>query len=315
MMLAVHQLFAALLLAEPRGEAPHVPLPPVNLGGSNFLDGVARPGAFFRGFVSAGSAPRFYDDNGRSRPGAHSLSTVVAVTHAGFLLPHRVLGGYWGADLLVPVVHVTVNHDGDVASATGLGDVVASPLVIQWPGAHVDARPAFASRLSLSLVVPTGSYNQRAGVNTSSGVFSVNPYYAFTVMLTDKLETSWRFHYLWSAPNPRPTGNYGAEQVQSGQAVHANAALSFALSPQARVGVAGYFLAQTTAARIDGHAVSRARERVVGVGPAIRLSLGTFQITLSAFWELAAASRPAGFRAGLSLVKLWSIEPRRRRPA
>lgn len=313
-MLAV-QLLSALLIAEPGAGAPHVPLPPVNLGGSNFMDGVAGPGAFARALVTVSSAPRFYDAHGSPRAGAHALSTVVAIGHAGVLLPYRALGAYWGADLLVPVVHVDVHHDGVATSATGLGDVVASPLVIQWPATRGEGRPAFASRLSLSLVLPTGSYNQQAGLNTGSGVFSINPYYAFTILFTEKFETSWRLHYLWNGTNRRPTAHYEAESIQPGQAFHANGAISYALTPQVRVGAAGYVLAQTTGARVDAHPASRTRERVAALGPGVRLTQGSFQITLNAFWEFAAVGRPAGFRAGISLVKLWSIEPRPRRPS
>lgn len=303
-MLVLRLLSATLLAAEPPVVVPHVPLPAVNLGGSNFMDGVAGPGLFTRGFVTVGGASRFRDALGRRRAGDHALSTVAVIAHAGFLLPYRLLGAHWGADLLVPVVHVGVRHDGEAASATGLGDVVASPLVLQWPAAPAVGRPAFASRLALSLVLPTGAYDPRTAVNTGSGVLAVNPYYAFTVMFGDRLETSWRLHYLWNAPNARPAAAYGADRVQAGQAFHANAAISFALTPRARVGLAGYFLAQTTDARIDGHAVARSRERVVGLGPGLRVALGEFQLTLTASWEFAAADRPEGFRAGLNIVRI-----------
>lgn len=314
-MLAPRLLSATLLAAEPPAAAPHVPLPAVNLGGSNFMDGVAGPGLFARGFVTVGGASSFRDADGRPRAGDHALSTVTAIGHAGFLLPYRLLGAHWGADLLVPVVHVAVRRDGEATAATGLGDVVASPLVIQWPGAPAEGRPAFASRLALSLVLPTGAYDPRAGVNTGGGVLGINPYYAFTIMFGTRLETSWRLHYLWNAPNTRPAAAYGAERVQAGQAFHANAAVSFALTPGARVGAAGYVLAQTTGARIDGLAASPARERVIGLGPGVRLALGGLQLTFTAFWEFAAAGRPEGFRAGINLVKLWPIAPSRRRPA
>lgn len=309
-------LVAAILAVAPAPEPVHIPLPPVNLGGSSFTDGMGGPSIFAREFVSTSYAPRFVGTNGETVSGDHSLATFVGITHFGFLLPTKVLGGYWGGEVLIPLSRVKVAHDGVSATGTGLGDVVASPLIYQLPPIRLSSRPFFHQRLALSLAFPTGSYARQAQVNTGSNVFSINPYYAFTLELTERVEVSARVHYLWNSENRRPLPRFGAHRIQPGQAAHLNAAVSVAIGSgegvDARVGVAGYYLGQTVDSRVDRVAVRDSREQLAGLGPALRVSAGGFHVTFNTFWEFAGANRPVGFRAGLGVVKVWSLAPHRR---
>jgi hypothetical protein len=48
-------------------------------------------------------------------------------------------------------------------------------------------------------VLPTGQYDHNQPINIGNNVVSVNPYYAFAYILTDKSELSVRLHYLWNS--------------------------------------------------------------------------------------------------------------------
>lgn len=293
--------------AQPMPPPQSVPIPPVNLGGSAFADAAGGPGVFARAQVAWGQAPHFLDGNGQPIPGNHSVAVVLSIAHVGFALPYRFLGGFWGADALLPVPQVTLTNDGQSATATGLGDLIASPLVVQWPSLRLSSRQRLFQRLSLTLIFPTGSYDPTARVNIGSNVFSINPYYTFTLFLTQRLETSWRIQYLWNSANHAPEVRFGTDQVQPGQAVHFNCALSYAILPTVRVGVAGYFLAQTTDSLIGGQPIPGVRERVAALGPGLGLSLGLFRIDLNTFWEFAVENRPSGFRATMTVMYIWPL--------
>ena len=58
-------------------------------------------------------------------------------------------------------------------------------------------------------------------------MFSVDPYYAFTFFITPKLETSWRFHYIWKSRNNDPPIAFKANNIQPGQAFHFNFGTSY----------------------------------------------------------------------------------------
>ena len=58
----------------------------------------------------------------------------------------------------------------------------------------------------------------------------------------------------------------GARDVRPDQAFHMNFATEYALTPQFRLGLNGYWLMQTTDTEINGSDVTGRREQVLGLG-------------------------------------------------
>ena len=154
---------------------------------------------------------------------------------------------------------------------------------------------------------PTGHYQRDAPVNVGSHVWSLNPYYAFTWLPLDRLETSWRIHYLWNSVNDEPGPGYAATTIQPGQAIHVNGAVSVEVAGPVRAGVAGYFLQQLTDSLADGRPVARSRERVAALGPGMDVfaTEGSTQLTANAYWEFAVEGRPAGARLNVVALHVW----------
>ena len=220
----------------------HVALPPVNLGGSSFMDAVGGPGLLVRQAVGVYEAQRFVGSNGAYTPGSNSVFAFTSITHLAYAAPFKVLGGYWGGEVLVPVVYASVTTPVGSGSIGGVGDITFSPVIWQAPNTTVLGRPFFQF-VNLDVVAPTGEYKSSALVTAGSNVWSFNPFYAFTWLLTDRLETSWRLHYLWNSVNNSPGPGYGATSIQPGQAVHFNGAASFAIVSWLRAGIADVCLA------------------------------------------------------------------------
>ncbi len=91
--------------------AADIPLPPVNLGDTSFQDGVAFPGWLVEESLGYYHAGLFKDHLGDNIPGTNRLTTLSATTHIAYISTLRMLGCYYGAEILLPVADVNV-HTG-----------------------------------------------------------------------------------------------------------------------------------------------------------------------------------------------------------
>lgn len=294
----------ALLLsvASPSVSNAQVSLPPVNLGDTSFVDAVAGPGSIIQETVSVYKAPSFRDNAGDRLERPDSLRVVASVTHLAHLSKRKVLGAYVGTEILVPVVHSDLEIGGGIGdSEMGVGDVVIAPLILQWTDRKLLGRPLFV-RFNFNVTAPIGQYRPNALVNAGQNSWRVNPYLAFTWMPDKAWEVSGRAHYLWVGKNDDPPPGIAERSIQPGQAVHMNLAVSHAVSPRLRVGLAGYALRQISDDQIDGRKLPGSRERVVGLGPGFTLALGKkASVTLNAYREFMVRNRPQGSRAVIRL--------------
>jgi hypothetical protein len=288
----------------PAAGQQHIALPPVNLGETSFMDGQGGPGLLTHVPAALYRAPRFTGPSGETLSGSNTLVTLSELTHLGYSPPIQVLGGYWGVEVLVPVVFVDMTTPAGEARAAGLGDIIFSPLVFQFANTTF-LGGQFFHRLDVDVNAPTGEYRQEAPVSVGNHVWGVNPYYAFTWLPLDIFETSWRIEYLWNSVNDAPGPGYAATTIQPGQAFFFNGAFSVEATKLLRTGVAGYFLQQTTDSRADGHAVAGSRERVAALGPGFFALVGSTQLLANAYWEFAVENRPAGARLNLAALHVW----------
>jgi hypothetical protein len=290
-MSAVIVLFLMMLSAQVRSQ---VTLPPVNLGGSNFMDGVAGPGWLFQETVTHYRATGFSDSQGEKIPGDNEINISVALTQFAFISEKQLLGGFYGAEVLLPVVDTDIDTDfGPNGSPTGLGDLIVSPLIIQWTKKELFGKP-YWQRLNVNLTLPTGEYDRNKSVNIGSNVVSLNPYYAFTLELSPKFELSGRLHYLWNSKNEDPNPRIASDHTQPGQAFHINYSASYAFRPGWRAGLTGYYLKQLTDHRIDNTNIAASKEQVFAIGPGLSYAAGGHFFNLSAYFESATENRPEG---------------------
>jgi hypothetical protein len=294
---------AVLLLGAGRSMAADIPLPPVNLGDTSFEDGVAFPGWLAEETIGYYHADQLNDAQGNRIPGSNKLTTVSATTHLAYITNLRLLGAFYGAEILLPLADVDLDTTiGPNDRERGVGDLIVSPLILQWTDHKLFGAPYF-HRFVLTVTLPTGSYDGSRPVNAGSNVFSINPHYAFTIMPASKLEVSARLHYLWNSKNDDPFVGLGAGSTQPGQAVHANYAASYEVADGVRVGINGYALQQLTADKIDGVGQASSKERLFGIGPGIRLGGHGTWLYLNGYFEMGVENRPSGTKAVFRLSK------------
>lgn len=154
-------------------------LPGMNLGQTSFLDGKALPGTLFQQFVNIYEADDFMDANGHRRPLDNRLRTLLATSHFAHISQHQLFGAYYGAEILVPVLLADPDFEPHAGSANGLGNLIVSPFILQWPQTELFGRP-YWQRLNLAFQLPTGRYDRHRAINPGSNHWSFNPHYALT---------------------------------------------------------------------------------------------------------------------------------------
>ena len=285
-----------LLICAGLAQATDIPLPPVNLGDTSFEDGIAFPGWLVEETIGYHHAGQFNDHQAEKVPGSNRLTTVSATTHVAYLSKYKLLGGFFGAEILLPLADVDLDTSfGPKVRERGVGDLIVAPFILQWTGHKLFGMPYF-HRFDIALTLPTGEYDRNRPVNIGNNMISVNPYYAFTIIPTDELELSARLHYLWNSENEKPFVGLGAGTIQPGQAFHANYAASYEIVKGVRVGMNGYVLQQLNADQEDGRSQANSEERVFGIGPGIKLDSRSSGLSfyLNSYFETGAENRPEG---------------------
>jgi hypothetical protein len=274
--------------------AQHVALPPVNLGLTNFLDGIAFPGILVEEYVEYYNANDFKDTNGHDVPGKNKLDTLSFVTHLAYITHKEVFGGNIGFETVIPFVYLDINQAmGAKGDKTAVGDITVSPLLIQWHSKLFGQN--YFHRFAFSLIFPTGKYDSDDDVNIGSHVYSINPYYSFTYFLTPKLTISSRIHYLWNSDNDKPVEAIHADEIQPGQAIHFNYATSYEIVENFRLGLAGYYLNQISSSKIDNKSLKDSSEEVFAFGPGMYyMTRNKFQFHLNFYHEFVSSNRPIG---------------------
>jgi len=285
--------------------AADIPLPPVNLGDTSFEDGIAFPGWLAEETFGYYHAGQFNDHQGDKIPGSNKLTSVSATTHLAYISNLRLLDGFYGAEVLLPLADLDMNTSfGPKDRERGVGDLIISPFILQWTDHKLFGMPYF-HRFVFNVTLPAGKYDRNRPVNIGSNLVSINPYYAFTIMPTDKCELSGRLHYLWNSENDDPFVGLGAGNVQPGQAFHANYAASYEVVKGVRLGINGYALQQLTEDKIDGHSQANSEERVFGIGPGIKWSGNGLSLYLNSYFETGAENRPEGTKVVFRLSKVF----------
>jgi hypothetical protein len=254
------------------------------------------------GYYHAG---QFEDQRGDRVPGSNELTTVSATTHIAYISKYRLMGGFYGAEALLPLADVDLETSfGPKDRERGVGDLIVSPFILQWTDQKLFGMPYF-QRFVFDMTLPTGSYDRRRPVNIGNNLVSINPYYAFTIIPAEKFEVSARLHYLWNSENDRPFIGMGAGTIQPGQAFHANYAASYEVAKGVRLGVNGYALQQLSADKVDGRSQSNSEERVFGIGPGIMLSGNGLSLYINSYFETGAENRPEGTKVVFRLSKVF----------
>ncbi len=292
------------------GTAQAYDLPVVNLGLTSFLDGglPAGNGWYLQQYFQNYSSHRLTDQNGdKLGLPKTKLDYQVSVTQLSYVSDLRLGNGNLGLNMLLPVVTRMKVDDGLNNAALkdqgGVGDLLIGPF-IQFDPVMGANGPRFVQRVEFQINVPTGEYDRAKDINPGNHAWSFDPYWAATYWFTPNWTVSVRAHYLYNFKNDKPSYAFGdVSDIQAGQALHANFATEYALTPQLRLGINGYWLKQITDTQVDGHDVSGRREKVWAIGPGAMYSFSkNDHLVANAYFEQDAENRPEGSRVQVRYI-------------
>lgn len=280
-------------------------LPTVNLGMTSFMDGglPAGPGWYSQTYFQNYDSTKFMDHQGNKLPLPKTdLNYQVLVEQLSYMSNVRV-GDHaaLGLNFLIPFVSKMDMDDGlnnaAIKAQGGFGDMIIGPF-IQFDPVMEAGGPKFVHRVEFQVNLPTGSYDRNKNINPSNNAVSLDPYWAATYWFNPKWTASTRIHYLYNFKNNDPNYTYGnADNIQAGQAIHANFATDYAVTPQLRLGINGYWLKQITDNEVNGEKVKGTREQVWAIGPGAMYSFSkNDHVVANAYFEQDAENRPEGTR-------------------
>jgi hypothetical protein len=198
----------------------------ISLGGTSFIDGFGRtdPGFVYQQYFQVERYDAINDQNGHSLPTFQGvdINAMTSLNQFTYVSPYHVLGGALGVDVFLPIVDLnagfapTSPEKLTAYRGLALGDLTWGPF-LQMPSVTIGGRMVFAERFEFDVISPTGQSNHADDINPSSGFWSLNRFWAITLLPTPNTEFSTRLNYLHNFQNSDPAG--GAVPFRAGDAV------------------------------------------------------------------------------------------------
>lgn len=194
------------------------------------------------------------------------------------------------ADIQTPGGAVT-GHDG------GLGDTYFG-VGMAW---HT---PIWHWLTVLDVITPTGKFEATKPVNVGNNAFIIEPVFAFSGLFPNGFEVSSKIMYSYHTKNedwidPRPGMGKG---YQTGQAIHADYMLSYAVTKDLRLGVTGWIWQGLENDRASGQELADSKDREFSMGPSFRYQNGRFSMLAKYVMPISAKNRIEANQAWIDLI-------------
>ncbi|MBL9154621.1 MAG: transporter [Verrucomicrobiales bacterium] len=226
------------------------------------------------------------------------IEAVALAPRLVWISEMKLLGGYYGADVLVPFGYV--EWEQGIAGAPGyaaddyfgIGDIFVEPVTLSWHGDRYDAGVGYG------FWIPSGDFDAARPALLWKGFWS----HMFTVGTTwyPDAEKTWSVSLLNRYEFHHEHEDSG---IRPGQTLTMEWGLSKALTKTLELGLSGYYQQQTTGD--SGVGASGVKDHVVALGPEVNVfwpKAGLFT-SLRYNHEIDAQDRPEGHSVTLTLTK------------
>lgn len=196
-----------------------------------------------------------------------------------------LLGGNLLMHSIIPVLSVEadintpgptiVGHDG------GLGDTYFG-VGMAWHS------PIWHWLTVLDVITPTGHFDPNKPVNTGNNAFIIEPVFAFTGLFPNGIEASAKIMYSYHTKNDDWGNGVG---YQTGQAIHADYMLNYAVTDRLKLGVTGWFWRGLENDQVGGKDLPDSKDREFSIGPAFRYQDGRFGILAKYVMPISTRNR------------------------
>jgi hypothetical protein len=191
-------------------------------------------------------------------PPSFDLFANIQAPRLIWITPKKVLGGYYGMDIIVPFAYQNLDMTGFSGSDFSLADVFIEPITLSWHGKQYDASFGYG------LWTPTGDYKASDPISPGKG-FLTQMLTAGVTYYPDKNKT-------WSlAALNRYEFNSERDEtgITPGQYWTLEWGIGKSLTKTVEVGATGYIQARTTDASKPG--APDDKDHVSAIGPEVTL--------------------------------------------
>jgi hypothetical protein len=257
------------------------------LGAEDFMSGAAPPpGTYFINYFLYYHADEFNNGSGDNIDKKFDLEAVVNTFRFIHITKHKILGGFWGMHMFIPLwnLDVTATTPAGVKgdTQTGLGDIIVDPFILSWHFKN------FHFLTAVDIYMPTGRYDKDDLANTSRNYWTFEPIVAFTYLSDFGLDVSSKIMYDINTNNPDT-------DYRSGQEFHFDYTVGYKISNW-RLGVGGYYYKQITDDKVNGETVEPDgfKGQAIAVGPQLKYDYKNMSFIFKYHREFEVENRAEG---------------------
>ncbi len=238
----------------------------------------------------------YWSDTLKGGPPNFDLFAYVQAPRLIYITDVKILGGFYGADVLVPFPYQDLTAGGFSGSKFGLGDVFVEPITLSWHPKQFD----FA--VGYGFWAPSGAYKPTDPVSPGKG-FWTQMLTAGATWYPDE-EKTWSLSLL---------NRYEFNQenqdtdITPGQALTMEWGIAKTFRKTIDVGMVGYYQLQTTKSTGSGAygPASVSQPWVVGLGPEISMVCPKLGVITSIryVYEIESRDRPQGNMVNITFTK------------
>ena len=233
-------------------------------GGSTYAHGTENafvgfmpsPGFYGLVYASHDHLSKLRDDKGDEIELPFDVKANVIAPRAVWVTDTKLLNGQLAWHAVLPLVSLDSHIAGYSEKHQGLGDLVIGSGL----GYHPSEKVHYA--FGLDITAPTGTYKQDNLVNLGRNYWNIQPAFALSYIQASGLNADLKLMYGINFKNSDT--NY-----RSGQELHMDYALGYALNNGWTAGIGGYLYQQTTDDKQDSTVRSNSKGRAFAVGPSI----------------------------------------------
>jgi len=234
----------------------------------------------------------YFSDSFENGPPEFDLFANVQAPRLIWITDKKVLGGYYGMDIIVPFAYQDLDISGFRGSDFSLADIFVEPVTLSW---HVKQ---YDFSFGYGFWAPSGDFSPLDPVSPGKGYWTQ----MFTGGITIYPDTAktWSLSALNRYEINQKRSDTG---ITPGQYWTLEWGLAKSVSKTVELGLAGYYQMQTTSA--SGAGAPIVKDRVVGVGPEITFACPKIGLSTSIRYlrEAGAQQRPEGNTVNIILTK------------
>jgi hypothetical protein len=235
---------------------------------------------YFSDYLKGGGPPSF------------DIFVNVQAPRLIWITPKKLMGGYYGMDVLVPFAYQDLDMTGFRGSDFGLGDIFVEPITLSWHAKQYDVSFGYG------FWAPTGDYTATNPVSPGKGFL--------THMLTGGITVYTDAEKTWSLS---ALSRYEISQendqtkITPGHYYTIEWGLAKSITKTIEAGLVGYVQTQTTKA--SGLSALGSKDGVVGVGPELNLAIPKLGVSTSFRYlrETGARNRTEGNAFNITITR------------